>query len=284
MLPKNTINEDGKYMQPIVFYDFETTDANPETCGIHQLSGAVVYKGKIVERFNWFLKPKEGCSVSPYAMYLAWKANGFKTVEEMRASDIYEPQEVVYRRFMDLLIKYSGGVYKDGHPRYADRVMLGGYNIHKFDNEVLRNWMAYNNDPLKLGHYIADGCIDLQLISGVVLGMQLRYMNNFKLKEVAWALGVKVDESKLHSSDYDTEMCLGIYKKLCCKDLDCYTKDDGTPGKFGIVNPITNEEWFKLHTIEELEERDRAKWTKTPEKEAEEREKEEFFKTYYPEQ
>lgn len=275
-----TINDDGKYMQPIVFYDFETTDANPQTCGIHQLSGAVVERGKVVERFNWFVKPKEGCSVSPMAMWLAYKANGFKSVEEMRASDIYEPMDVVYHRFMDLLVKYGGGVHKDGHPKYENRVMLGGFNIHKFDNEVLRQWMLDNGEKLALGFFVADASVDLLLICGPVLGMQLRYMDHMKLKDVAWALGVQVDESKLHSSDYDTEMCLGIYRKLLCKNLDCHTTDTAEDVKFGLLNPITNEMWFRIHTPGELEARKAARWAKSPEKEAEKAEMEEFIKNY----
>ncbi len=255
------VSGNGRFMQPIIFYDFETTDSNPQTCGIHQLSGAVIVEGKVVERFNWFVKPKEGCSVSPYAMWLAYKANGFGSVKAMRESEIYEPQDVVYNRFISLFTKY-GGDYRDGHPRYDNRPMLGGFNIHKFDNEVLRQWMKDNNSPHQLGHYIADGSIDLQLICGIVLGRQLRCMNNFKLKEVAWALGVTVEKDKLHSSDYDTEMCIGIYRALIKK---------------GFIRPMSNEDFFAIHSQEDMDRHNDEHWE---EKNNPDPEKEEWIKNF----
>ena len=242
---ENTVSEGGKFMQPIIFYDFETTDSNPLTCGIHQLSGAVIEKGKVVERFNWFIKPKEGCSVSATAMWMAYKANGFGSVKAMRESDKYEPQDVVYKRFMNLFVKYGGGEYRDGHPRYVDRPMLGGFNVYKFDNEVLRQWMVDNGDVPKIGFFAADGCIDLLLISSIVLGRNLECMNNFKLKEVAWAFGVKVEKDKLHSSDYDTEMCIGIYKALI---------------KRGYIFPISREEFFTIHSQEDMDRHNDEYW------------------------
>lgn len=247
----NNVSENGKYMQPIIFYDFETTDANPQTCGIHQLSGAVIVQGKVVERFNWFIKPKDGCSVNAHAMWLAYKANGYGSVKAMRESDMYEPQEVVYRRFIDLIVKYSGGIHKDGHPRFDNRVMLGGFNIWKFDNEVLRQWMVDNGETKSLGHFVCDACVDLLLVCGPILGRVIRNVNNMKLKEVAWALGVQVDKEKLHSSDYDTEMCIEIYKTLV---------------KRGYLKPMTNEEFFEVHPIDELNKHDEEHWAELNER------------------
>ena len=247
----NNISENGKYMQPIIFYDFETTDSEPKTCGIHQLSGAVIVARKVVERFNWFIKPKEGCSINAYAMWLAYKANGFGSVKAMRESDIYEDQAIVYRRFVDLIIKYGGGVYKDNHPRYDNRVMLAGFNIHKFDNEVFRQWMKDNEDPRSLGHLVSDASIDLQLVCGPILGRVIRNVNNMKLKEVAWALGVQVDKTKLHSSDYDTEMCIEIYKTLL---------------KNGYIKPMSNEEFFGVHTFDDLNQHDKEHWDEVAKK------------------
>ena len=40
-------------------------------------------------------------------------------------------------------------------------------------------------------------------------------MTCFKQFEVAKALGVNVDESKLHDSEYDIELCHVIYDRVC---------------------------------------------------------------------
>lgn len=259
---ESVVSENGKYMQPIIFYDFETTDANPLTCGIHQLSGAVMVKGKIVERFNKFIKPKEGCSVSPYAMWLAYKANGFGSVKAMRESDKYEPQDEVYKWFMDLLVRYGGEPLKDGHPLYQNRPMLGGFNIHKFDNEVLRQWMKDNGETRALGNFIADASVDLLLICGPILGRVIRNVNNMKLKEVAWTLGVKVEQDKLHSSDYDTEMCVEIYRTLV---------------KQGYIRPLSNEDFFAIHSTEDLNAHNDEYWSA---KNSVDPEEQEFIKNF----
>lgn len=205
-------------MAVILFFDLETTGIDPEKCGIHQISGSFVVNGKIVESFNYHVKPKAGCECSEKAMEMAGH-----TYEEMMASDEYEPMDVVFNKVYDRILEYCGGRNAKGYVDWNKKIYVGGYNIHKFDCPFMRQWFIDNgkvvNDP-KTGEdrcewgYLVCGEIDVMLILEPVLMRVRSRMKNVKQYSVAAALGIPVDESRLHEAGYDIELCFAIYKTV----------------------------------------------------------------------
>ena len=205
-------------MAVIMFYDLETTGLDPEKCGIHQISGAFVVNGVIAETFNYHVKPKEGCLCSEKAMEMAGH-----TYEEMMASDEYLPMADVCKKVYGRIVFYCGGKNEKGFVDYKKKIYTGGYNIHKFDGPFMRQWFIDNGyvihdqksgeDKSEWG-YVTSGEIDVMLLVEPVLMRVRGRMKNIKQYSVAQALGIPVDESRLHEAGYDIELCFAIYKTV----------------------------------------------------------------------
>lgn len=202
-------------MAVILFYDLETTGLDPEKCGIHQISGAFVVNGRIEESFNYHVKPKEGCLCSEKAMEMAGH-----TYEEMMASDEYLPMNEVFKKVYDRIIYYCGGLNEKGLVDWGKKIYTGGFNIHKFDGPFMRQWFLDNGanskgDPYFEWGWVTSGEIDVMLIAEPILMRVRTRMKNFKQYSVAMALGIPVEEERLHEAGYDIELCIDIYKTLC---------------------------------------------------------------------
>lgn len=206
-------------MAVILFYDLETTGIDPEKCGIHQISGAFVVNGRIEETFNYHVKPKEGCLCSDKAMEMAGH-----TYEEMMQLDEYLPMNEAFEKVYERIVYYCGGFNEKGMIDWGKKIYTGGFNIHKFDGPFMRQWFIDNGhvikDP-KTGEeksewgYVTSGEIDVMLIAEPVLMRVRNRMKNFKQYSVAMALGIPVQEERLHEAGYDIELCFNIYKTLC---------------------------------------------------------------------
>ena len=205
-------------MAVIMFFDLETTGIDPEKCGIHQISGAFVVNGKIAETFNYHVKPKEGCLCSEKAMEMAGH-----TYEEMMALDEYEPMGEVCQKVYDRIVYYCGGKNEKGYVDWNKKIYVGGYNIHKFDCPFMRQWFIDNgkvihdpktNEDKSEWGYLISGEIDVMLLVEPVLMRVRSRMKNIKQYSVAEALGIPVDESRLHEAGYDIELCFAIYKTV----------------------------------------------------------------------
>ena len=203
-------------MAVIMFYDLETTGLDPEKCGIHQISGIFVANGRAVEKFNYRVKPKEGCLCSEKAMEMAGH-----TYEEMMASDEYLPMAEVFRKVYDRIIFYCGGLDEKGKIKYGRKIYTGGYNVHHFDGQFMRQWFLDNganpsgNPGFEWG-WVTSGEIDVQLLATAALLLQPCGLNikNYQQHSVARAFGIKIDESKLHNALYDVEISFEIYRYL----------------------------------------------------------------------
>lgn len=201
-------------MAVVLFYDLETTGLDPIKCGIHQISGAFVVNGEIVETFNHYVKPKEGCQCSEEAMKLAGH-----TYEEMMTLDKYRPMKEVFDELYARILYYCGGLNEKGAIDWGKKLYTAGYNIHKFDGPFMRQWFLDNGanpsgNPAFEWGWVTGGELDVMLLAEPVLMKVRSRMKNFKQYSVAQALGLTVDESRLHEAGYDIELCFGIYKTI----------------------------------------------------------------------
>lgn len=186
----------------LLFFDLETTGTQSDIHGIHQISGAVIINGEVKETFDLHVQPHPGAVIEQGALDVAGV-----TLEQIMA---YPPMADVYRQFIGILSKYV-----DRYDR-SDKFFLAGFNNGPFDNPFLRAWFGHNGDKY-FGSWFWSNCIDVMVLASPFLAEQRHLMANFKQGTVAKALGIPVDDTKLHDALYDIEICKAIYDKVCAK-------------------------------------------------------------------
>lgn len=182
----------------LLFFDLETTGVNFWQHGIHQMSGEIYIDGKFQDEFNFHVQPNPKCKVEPEAL-----AVGNVTAEQIAA---YKPMNEVYKELIELLGKHVDKYNK------KDKFFLVGYNNASFDNQFLRAWFVQNGDQY-FGSWFWANTIDTMVLATNKLMSIRPDMTDFKLKTVAAALGIEVDESQLHNAKYDLHLTQCIYYK-----------------------------------------------------------------------
>lgn len=180
----------------IVFFDLETTGTLVNKHGIHQISGEIVVDGEVKETFDFHVQPNPRAEITQEALDVAGV-----TKEQILA---YPAMGVVYGQFTAMLSKYVDKFNK------KDKFFLAGYNNAHFDNQFLRAWFLQNNDKY-FGSWFWSNSIDVMVLATPYLAAQRSEMENFKQGTVAKALGIQVDDSKLHDALYDIQVCKAIY-------------------------------------------------------------------------
>lgn len=180
----------------VLFFDLETTGTLVNKHGIHQLSGMIVVDGEVKEKFDFKVQPNPKAEILQEALDVAGV-----TKEQIMA---YPPMGEIYKQFVDLLSKYVDRYNK------KDKFFLAGYNIASFDNSFLRAWFIQNGDKY-FGSWFWSNCFDVMVLATPYLSEKRAEMENLKQGTVAKALGINVDDSKLHDALYDIEIC----KQIC---------------------------------------------------------------------
>lgn len=186
-------------MAKLIFYDTETTGTNYMKHSIIELSGIVEIDGKVMEIFDYKVRPHEKAKIEPAAL----KSNGHK-FEDLPH---YPQMPMVHQLFRDLLLKYV-----DQYDR-KDKIHLVGYNNRGFDDNFLRMFFNLCGDNF-FGSYFWADTIDVMVLAARHLIDKRPEMPSFKLHRVAKTLGVPVDDNRLHEALYDSELTRGIYHIL----------------------------------------------------------------------
>lgn len=183
--------------QVLVFFDTETTGTNPNRHSIHKLSGMVEVDGKVVEKFDFKLKPHPKAEVTSEAL-----AVGRVTEKQIMA---YPPYENAYAGFLKMMSKYIDRYNK------VDKAWLVGFNNRSFDDVFLRKLFYLCKDEF-FGAWFWSDSLDVMVLASQYLMDRRRVMSSFKLVRVAMELGIEVDETKLHDSNYDAYLTREIYR------------------------------------------------------------------------
>jgi DNA polymerase-3 subunit epsilon len=180
------------------FFDLETTGLDYKVNAIHQFSGCIELDGTIIESFNFKIRPFEGAIIEPKAL-----ETSNVTEEQIMA---YPPAEEVFADFMRMLSRYVRKFDK------KDKMFLVGYNNAAFDNAFLREfYVRYQKDDY-FNSWFWGNTIDVMVLASEHLSEMRVGMENFKLMTTARALGIEIDESKLHDAEYDIELTRNIYR------------------------------------------------------------------------
>jgi len=188
-----------------VFIDLETTGVFVQKNGIHQIAGCIEIDDKVVENFNFKVRPNPKAIINPDAL-----AVSNVTEEQVLA---YPEMGIVYNQFLAMLSKYCD--------RYnaKDKMWLVGYNNRSFDDIFLRAWFEQNGDSY-FGSWFWSDSLDVMILASQYLIQRRRSMSSFKLKGVAKELGIIVDETKLHDASYDIYLTREIYRVVTGLNLE----------------------------------------------------------------
>lgn len=194
-------------MAKLFFYDLETTGTNFWQHGIHQISGCIEIDGEVKEYFDFKVQPNPAAKIEQTALDVAGV-----TLEQIQA---YTPMKEVFSTFSLMLAKYVDKFNK------KDKFYLVGFNNASFDNNFLRAWFVQNATDEKskaygnyFGSWFWSNCLDVFVLATPHLFKVRPDMEDAKLKTVAKALGIVVDETRLHDAEYDIDITRQIYQKV----------------------------------------------------------------------
>lgn len=180
-----------------IFFDVETTGTNHMKHSIIQLGGLVEVDGKVVEEFDYKVKPHPKAIIEEAAMAI----NG-KSIEEVMT---YPDMKTVHGQFTELLNKYVDKYEK------ADKIWLIGFNNRAFDDFFLRTFFELCGDKY-IGSYFWVDTLDVLCLASQYLLDRRSSMPPFKLKRVALELGIEVNKAELHDASFDVKLTRQIYR------------------------------------------------------------------------
>jgi len=168
------------YNQELVFFDVETTGLNPINDEIIEIGAVKVRNGVKIGEFQSLIKPSK--PISGEITQLTGITN------ELLQKEGNDRDEVL-KKFLE----------------FVGRSKLIGHNAIEFDLKFL------NNQLKKCLLCQIDNAVEDTLKMSRVM---LKKVNDYRLITVARALGIYVEDSKLHRSIADSEVCAEVYRRL----------------------------------------------------------------------
>jgi len=181
-----------------LFCDTETSGIEPSKHGIIQIAGLIDIDGEIQESFDIKIQPFPNQLISKESM----KINGL-TVEDLKT--FIKPQEG-YAKLTEIFSKYVSKLDK------TDKFFLVGFNS-TFDDAFLRQFFVNCGDEY-YGSWIWWPTIDIAPFAMEFLKEERAKFPNFKLGTVAKAIGIDVDDTRLHEALYDSILTRSVYRKM----------------------------------------------------------------------
>lgn len=180
----------------LFFCDLETTGLDPAKHAIHQMSGALMVDGKIVEEFNYLIRPPEGSFISREALEVCGK-----TIDQLRT---YPSESEQHHRLLAMLGRHIEKRNK------TDKALWVGYNAN-FDVGFARKLFERQDDKFFGSWFWSAPVLDLLPIMGFLFPSLRAGLPNFKLGTVADALGIK-PSGELHDAKVDIDICVEMFK------------------------------------------------------------------------
>ena len=211
---KTYLSVDGvKYMQKIIntnkyelmkgdtrikkfFYDVETTGTDYKRNSIHQFSAWIEIDGEVIDKINLYIKPHPKAIIEQEAMGICGV-----TEEQIQA---YPPMEEQFKIIIEVLKKYVDPFEK------GNKFFMIGFKNASFDDDFLKKYFDLMGYKFFLYFYASS--IDVSCLAAEFLLKQRSSMPSFKLHRVAKTLGIDVDDTRLHDSDYDLYLTREVYK------------------------------------------------------------------------
>ena len=178
----------------LIFIDTETSHYTTSGA-LLQVSGCIEEDGKVLDVFNYHLRPygKE-----------EWSQGAIdKTGITPEIASQYDNPHEVFESFISLLDKHVSRYDK------KDKMFFVAYNA-SFDTEYIRNWFLKEAKTDKdreygngFGCYFWTPSIDVMQLAAIKTMRMRPEFQNFKLESVCKNLGIDWDDEKAHDALYD---------------------------------------------------------------------------------
>jgi len=182
----------------LIFIDVETTGLGFPESGLVQLAGLVEIDGEVKASFDYRIRPFPQDVITDQALAL-----NRITRDELAQ---YDEPGIVFKEFVELL-----STFVDRYDR-SDKLHLVAYNA-QFDAEHLRAWFEKNGDQY-FGSWFFHPPLDVMGMAAAVLMPRRHTLDNFKLITVAQALGMAIDEGRIHDATYDVHLTKEVFRLL----------------------------------------------------------------------
>jgi len=188
------------------FYDLETTGLSYKKNSVHHLFGYLEQDGKIVDQIDLKIKPHPKAIIEAKAL----EVGGVTEETILKYPTILDSVNEL-KKFLELYVDRFDS---------KDKIYLVGYNNKKFDDFFLQTLFSLAGDDMSYLCYFWSHSIDVMCLASEALQHRRRKMGNFKLKTVAKELGIVIDESRLHTADYDVELTRNIYNIVTGRQIE----------------------------------------------------------------
>ena len=182
-----------------IFIDVETTGLSSWKNSIVELSGIIEIDEERREDFQIFIKPNKEEKLDQKVLSILGQT---PTQLVERGMD----EKIAFINFKKILEKYVDKYKKE------DKFFFYAYNS-PFDNEFVRRLFKKQGDNF-FGSYFWSPDICIMRLAHDHLLDRRGSMLNFKQVETAKALGIEVEEDRLHEAMYDIELSILIYKAI----------------------------------------------------------------------
>lgn len=185
------------------FIDTETTGLDPLKHGLVQVAGVIEIEGKIVEEFDFMMRPPADKLFDVRALEVMGK--------DMAVIDGYKPSKENFKMFKNILNQYVDPYDK------KDKLFFLAYNA-PFDTAFIRQWFLDNGDKY-YGSMFWVPSIDIMSLAG-------QWMIEFRHELPNFQLGTVCDyyklqpKGKLHDAMADIDLTRQLYYHLTSKKGD----------------------------------------------------------------
>lgn len=184
-------------MDKLAIVDVETGGLDPTNCAVVQLAAIIVVNDKVVDTFNYKLKPLPEDVITLAALGVSGTTLG----ELQSYQDATKAHSEIKTRLSKIVNPYDT----------KDKMWFLGYNAW-FDYQFVRQWFGRCNDKY-FGSLFWYPPIDIMQMAALKIGPDRASMPAFKLENVATYFGVK-QTGELHDAMVDVQMTYEIFKKL----------------------------------------------------------------------
>lgn len=194
-------------MLKLCVIDVETTGLDDRKHALVQASGKILIGGKEVSSFDFKVRPFDTDEIQDEAL-----AVNHLTLEEIAsyptADEVIPKMKEYFYQFVD-------------HDDPKDLLTMVGFNI-KFDQGFMRSLFFKANALNSFKNIFHYKTIDVQaLVLGYLFANGLdQDLMAFHQKDCARAIGIEVDEEKLHEAQEDSSLSLKIFNKMIDKLKD----------------------------------------------------------------
>lgn len=204
----------------VMFMDVETLGLDPVACKIHQFSGALYFDGQLIKSMKFHITVPEGSKIEPVALQMSGKTeHQLYTGEGLEGTVLSQKQ--AYNGIVQLLTKWPFDVGGVRHDRVVnpmdktDKVIMGGYNVARFDQEFLLQLFKDHGDKYFFSLFHS-ACLDVIILAMNYLRDEISEVGSMKLENIARYLRCElpVGDAGFHDAHYDNRTTIAIYNKI----------------------------------------------------------------------